>query len=51
MVQVAATLESVVNVLRDEYADPPKDDSLLNLGAYLTLAQVCSTFYRQGLHY
>eukprot|EP00200_Dunaliella_tertiolecta_P003572 CAMPEP_0202346052 /NCGR_PEP_ID=MMETSP1126-20121109/5011_1 /ASSEMBLY_ACC=CAM_ASM_000457 /TAXON_ID=3047 /ORGANISM="Dunaliella tertiolecta, Strain CCMP1320" /LENGTH=339 /DNA_ID=CAMNT_0048937411 /DNA_START=139 /DNA_END=1155 /DNA_ORIENTATION=- len=37
--KVIQALEAVADVLREKYGDPPTDNSLRNLGAYLTLTQ------------
>jgi hypothetical protein len=40
--QVLQALESVATILQDEFKDPPNNNSMRNLGAYLTLAHVSS---------
>ncbi|KAJ9504817.1 hypothetical protein QJQ45_030433, partial [Haematococcus lacustris] len=39
VLKVVGVLEAVQALLADEFKDPPKADSLRNLGAYLVLAQ------------
>lgn len=38
ILKVVSALESVSDLLREEFASPPKNDSMRNLGAYLTLS-------------
>jgi len=39
VLKVMSALENVAAILREQYGETPKDNSLRNLGAYLTLAQ------------